>query len=54
MSAEGALPGVESPGTTLTLKPATSHAVTEAGPAGYTATISADCAGPLSSGDARV
>ena len=55
MSAGGcSFPGVESPGTTLTLKPVASYAVTEAGPGNYTATLSADCSGPLSSGDARL
>jgi hypothetical protein len=53
MSVAGcSLPGAESPGTTLTLKPG-AYNVTETGPAGYSATFSADCSGTLASGDAK-
>ena len=44
--------GVASPGTTVTLD-AGSYAVSESGPAGYTASYSADCSGTIANGQTK-
>ena len=45
-------PGAESPGTNKTVTPG-SYTVTETGPAGYTASASADCAGSVALGQTK-
>ena len=45
-------PGEESPGTTVGLD-AGSYNVTESGPAGYTASFSADCSGSIADGETK-
>lgn len=45
-------PGAESPGTNKTVTPG-SYSVTETGPAGYSASFSADCSGTITAGQTK-
>src|SRR5439155_228920 len=45
-------PGAESPGTTVSLN-AGSYSVSETGPSGYSASVSADCAGSIAVGETK-
>jgi hypothetical protein len=49
---DDSFPGAESPGTTITLD-AGSYSVSETGPAGYTASYSADCSGTIANGQTK-
>ena len=49
---DDSFPGVESPGTTITLD-AGAYSVAETGPAGYTESDSADCSGTIAVGESK-